>query len=383
MYRATIRRHIAFVSLLLSLPTVGRAWAQAAAAKAPGFPIPAAVVALSRSITPHQYVEVVAAIKQEIAKPAVREELDKGAGLGTFDWISVSQVALGSLGEGLVVNFGHSPSCGNGGCPMWLLLRHSSRYTVAIRSGGWGYSLLHSAGSVPDIVFYWHMSAAETDVARYHYAKGRFIPVVARPDKCSGGEDEGGVCTENAALLPLWSITPAEYEGLALEVRAGSSHRNSQPSFADAAHALDFRLVNDTIARVVGIGNCTIESNCAISIYSCNQTYPAAGSANLTEANLPRCEYWPMLTGVSGWGVANVSDWDSDPFSPKVAFVIARRLSATEVELKKYTAPSPPAGPQPGKMLTLDSCEVVSPRNEGHLSPWDPEMLRVRPEPCN
>jgi len=69
-----------------------------------------------------------------------------------------------------------------------------------------------------------------------------------------------------------------------------------------------------------------------------------------------------MLTGVSGWGVANVSDWHSDPFAPKVAFIVAHRLSATEVNLKRYSMMSEPTGPHPGKTLALDSCEIVSPR---------------------
>ena len=88
----------------------------------------------------------------------MREELDEGPGLGALEWIRASQIALGSLGNGVVVDFGHSPACGNGGCPMWLLLRRSSGYVVAIRGAGWGYSIVNSDGSVPDIVFYWHMA---------------------------------------------------------------------------------------------------------------------------------------------------------------------------------------------------------------------------------
>lgn len=77
---------IAVFLLIATLSIAGQAGAQAGSAKLPGFAIPPAVVALSRSVTPHQYAEVIAAIEQESAKAAVSEELDKGAGLGALDW---------------------------------------------------------------------------------------------------------------------------------------------------------------------------------------------------------------------------------------------------------------------------------------------------------
>jgi len=155
-----------------------------------------------------------------------------------------------------------------------------------------------------------------------------------------------------------------------------------QQPFSDEAHAIDFPLVNDKIARVVGLGRCTAESNCTISIYGCRQTFPHATSLDSAGvANVPQCEYWPMLCGVSGWGVSNVSDFTTDPFSARVAFVIARRLSATKVELTRYRMVTQPAGPNPGSTLLPDSCQVASLETAESPYGYSPRLL-APPQPC-
>lgn len=341
---------------------------------------------LSEASTPREYVAVLAAIKREMANPEVKEELEKGPGLGQLNWTTATRVPLGSLGPGIMVNFLHSPSCGTGGCPMWLFLHGPHGYRNVIKAAGWGFSLVASGGSVPDISFYWQMGASETDVGQYHYAHGKFVPVVPDPASCGGEDDIRGVCAGRSSENWLWSITSAEYDSMRLEVQAvakPSALASQQISF-DQAHAIDFSLVNDKIARIVGIGSCTPDSNCTISVYGCKKTYPRNTSLDIgsIEAGLPKCEYWPMLRGVSGWGVADASDFDTDPFSPQVALVIARRLSATEVELARYSVVTEPTGPQPGSTLLLDSCAVVRSKTGKWPAYWDTNVLEARPEAC-
>jgi hypothetical protein len=358
-----------------------------AGSEAASFPLPKRIVPLSASVTPHEYAEIEAAIKKEMSKPQVTKELQRGAGLGPLNQIIVARVPLGTLGDGMMVNFRHSPSCGTGGCPMWLFLRGPQGYRNVIKEGGWGFSLAPSgqSSSVPDIAFYWQMGAGETDVAQYHFAQGEFVSVVASPAKCGDEDDTRGVCAGRSSQRWVWSITSAEYDSLAREVQDDpKSPAVVQQPFSDEAHAIDFPLVNDKIARVVGLGRCTAESNCTISIYGCEQTYPHATYQDRASvmANLSQCEYWPMLRGVSGWGVTDVSDFTTDPFSPRVAFVIARRLSATTVELTRYSIVTQPAGPNLGSTLLPDSCQVASLETAKSPDGYSPHLL-TPPQPCS
>lgn len=351
-----------------------------------GFPLPKRIVPLAAAVTPREYGQIVTAIKNEMAKPQVGRELERGAGLGPLKQIIIARVPLGSLGDGMMVNFRHSPSCGTGGCPMWLFLRDPQGYRNAIRTGGWGFSLVPSgqSSSVPDIAFYWQMGAGETDVAQYHFDRGKFVPVVANPAKCGEQDDTRGVCAGRSSRPWVWSITSAEYDSLAREIQDDpKSTAAAQQSYHDEAHAIDFPLVNDKIVRVVGLGHCTAESDCTISIYSCRQTFPHATSLDSAGVeNAPQCEYWPMLRGVTGWGVANVSDFTTNPFSPRVAFVVARHLSATKVELTRYSAVVQLAGPNLGGTLSPDSCQVAG-IETGKSPDWYSPRLLTPAEPCN
>jgi hypothetical protein len=347
--------------------------------EATGFPLPKQIVPLSAAVTPRQYGEVITAIEKEMTKPKVSRELELGPGLGELKWIRITRVLLGSLGDGLMVDFRHSPSCGTGGCPMWLFSRDAQGYLNVIKDGGWGFSLLPSGGSVPDVAFYWQMGAGETDVTQYHFMRGKFVPVAANPAKCGGEDDTQGVCAGRSSQSWVWSVTPAEYDSLRREVQARSTATAVQPGSSDEAHAIDFPLINDKIARVVGVGRCELESNCTISIYGCKQTYPRPTPL---ATNLAECEYWPMLRSVSGWGVANASDLTTDPFSARAAFVIARRLSATKVELTRYSIAVQPTGLEPGSKLSQDACQVVSLETGKWPAQWYSVGLRTPPQPC-
>jgi hypothetical protein len=126
-------------------------------------------VALSAAISPRESAEIIAAIRKEMAKPSVSAELERGSGLGEVSQIAVARVPLGTLGDGMMVDFrGSHGGCGTGGCPMWLFVRGPPGYRGVIKDGGWGFALLPTDGPVPDIAFDWQMGAGETDVTKYH-----------------------------------------------------------------------------------------------------------------------------------------------------------------------------------------------------------------------
>lgn len=351
---------------LLLLLLVGRGGAQIAAENAAAFPVPAHIVTFSDVVTPQEYAKAIRAIRTYTARPAVQQALEEGAGIEDLDWIYASRVSLGALGEGLVVNFLHSAACGTGGCPMWLLVRDQDAYKVAVPGAGWGYWLKSSGGPVPDLILYWQMGVGDTDVAHYRYGGGKFIGVRASPERCAQGTDTGDCAgIENASHIGDWTVAPAEYASLDEQFKTATvpALKHLTGEFAERAHAIDLRLVNNEVARVVGVGDCRREGNCTISIYGCNQTYPNVGSLDPEKVNLPACRLWPMLTGVSGWGVANVSDWSGEwvgnIFSMRLSFVVARRISDGKTELARYSAFVKASDPKADVKLTLDSCEVL------------------------
>ena len=222
-----------------------------------------------------------------------------------------------------------------------------------------------SGAAVPDVLFYWGMGAGETDVSRYRYTNGTFTGFDGI--KCLGEHDRHGICANlSTPGSDVESISPAEYESL-------RQHADSSlaAQFADA-HAVDIGLINDINARIVGVECGSRNSNCSISAYGCKVTYPNATAENAgrIDANLPSCQYWKMIPAVSGWGVANVSDFESDPFAPRVALVIARQLSANSVQLTRYSAITDTQGPQPGMTLSSEKCTVMTnPASTGQSRP--------------
>lgn len=276
---------------------------------------------------------------------------------------------------------------------MWLLAPDQSGYRVVLTGGGGMYRLANSGTSVPDIIFYWHMSADEQSASRFHYADGKFTTTRKNQTVCVGNADKGDCASRGDALhRPAWTIAPAQYSELAKYLNSGPVPTSTQSSqaFTEHAHSLDFNLLsNNAVARVVGIGDCTPQSNCTISIYACSQTYPNANSGNMVEENLPACQLWPMLTDVSGWGVAYKGD--RSKFLPTFSFIIARHLSSSETDYIRYTATrnlilshrtTGPLVLQPGTKLVPDSCEIASADRISQPEHPNRQLSVTRPEPC-
>jgi hypothetical protein len=219
------------------------------------------------------------------------------------------------------------------------------------------------------------MSAGETDISRYHYAGGKFVPVKGNPDKCETDGDKQGACAAiDSAIGLARTITPAEYDGLWQGFEKAEKPGPSRQEFNAKTHAIDFPLVGDRIAIAVGSGDCKPPSNCTISIYGCKASY--------VEGNIPQCEYWPMLRGVSGWGVTRARDWESDPFSMRAGFVIARSISATEVELSRYSVRLTDIGPKAGTQLTRDACKMVSVKSGKLPGQWNAAEFVAQGRAC-
>ena len=334
------------------------------------FPIPAHMAAVGEAATPHEYAQLIDAIDEEIKKPTF---LDEGTDLGPLNGITAKSIALGSLGDGMVVNFPRAPIRGNGGGPMWIFVRTAVGYRNVIRTGGWGYTLIPSASAVPDIAFFWHMSAGETSISEFRYTDAAFAPVSVSPSECFGVDDPHPICAR--VLAAVWTIKPVAPTDLDTLWPLVKSLGVTRETFVHEAHAVDMGLVNDNAATVVGLGSCAVQSDCTISIYG---------------HSLPLSGYWPLLQNVPGWGIANVSGRARPNFAMhfqggfQTAFVVARRVSANAAELMRYTViGSGRIGiTQPGDQLHADGCERISAKAGAWPTQWDPAVFVLDPTPC-
>lgn len=88
-------------------------------------------------------------------------------------------------------------------------------------------------------------------------------------------------------------------------MKAASSVPNSQPIFVDGAHALDFHLVNNKIARV-GAGAGIAQSRAIPRFrFTTESELPCRRFQQPDGGESVPVRVLPMLSGVKGWSVAD------------------------------------------------------------------------------
>lgn len=323
------------------------------------FLIPPKMFPLEASATPAEYELLNPAIKANWGREEGHEEKEVGIEpRPDFDKIRAVHIPLGALGDGLVVYFDNFPECGaTGNCPIAVYVWEAKGYRRAIDAGGWGFAPLPSKGAVPDLAFYWQMSATETDAVVFHYAKGQFREQGRRP--CTDQSESDPVCAAPAKTA-FSSASPAEYKELRPAVEANlkkhSLTRSVQVLF-DQAHAVNVFDQHQMVVTAIELEPCDSKHNCSISVY-------AHGDGN---------SYSPLLVGASGWSVSNVQDIET---------VIARHLSANRAELTKYRLNSIEGLGGRGQLLPRD-CEDITPKGNVWPTNWDPTAFSVQPVPCS
>jgi len=318
-----------------------------------GFPVPSRILQLGQAVTPGEYAQ----LRQAIMVNWQREKtkvMRIGPALGTdFTHIIAARVHLGALGEGLVVEFAHSPQCGaTGNCPMAVYIRVPNGYRRVISAGGGGYAVLPSGGPVPDVAIYGSASAFETSAELYHYTDGQFV--AGRGATCTG-KSTSAICAARIGYPQALSeaISPAEYA--ALRPLVESDFEKQSPALArrysyDSAHGTH---------TAIGLGPCGYNRNCRIWIYG--RSY-----------RNPKNKRWLMLSNVTGWGIGGRG------------LVIARRLSPGEDELTRYKVLPSGQGVNwnPAGRMVPAACEIVTPKSGRWPARWDAAALVERPVSC-
>jgi hypothetical protein len=174
------------------------------------------------------------------------------------------------------------------------------------------------------------------------------------------------------------SIPPAEYKVLRPHLRSDLEKmpaRFSQLWFDDA-HGVSFDIMYSLRAVVIGLGSCRREGNCRLSIYAHKLSF-AGGEIRYAEE-----DYWPLLLDVSGFGLANVSGLTKS-LHWETAFVIARRVSAHNVELTRYAVVGngPNAEPQPRDHMSIEGCEMLRTSTDGKIIPRTAVSCTTRTSP--
>jgi hypothetical protein len=335
-----------------------------------GFEIPARLLPLGNAATPGEYAQLKVAIENWQREHVQAQE---GEGLGDLSHIQATRVKLGSLGEGVAVSSVDPGVCGaTGNCPMALFVGMPNGYRLVLMSGGWGYALLPSAGPVPDIAFYWHMSAAESDAQVFHYAHGEFVATGSA--QCTAENSTNPVCAAvgNTVQTAQGALSPTEYDALRPAVEASlleQSPASAQKFSFDDAHGIKVFNMQLVSATAIGMGPCGVDRNCDISIYA---QHREGGT------------YWPLLRNVSGWGVTGGTLMHG--FPTQVAFVVARHLSANQDLLTRYITPLATTSHfgdlTASSRLLPDACETVTPKSGQWPAEWNAAALVSQPVPC-
>lgn len=357
MARYTSRRGIAAV--LLGLALLFASSALAAIRPAP-FAIPPTIIPIGDAVTPAEYAQLMPAIETWEREHA--QALREGMGLGDLNRIAAAHVNLGSLGEAIIAWFRVSGS-------MALFTPEAKGYHLALMGGGWGYALLPSGGSVPDVAFYSKAGPLGSGAQLYHFAHGEFV--TTNHAACTGANSRNAICAALGRALANMrgmAISPSEYDALrpAVEAAPGKpSTARSRPF--DNAHAVGVLGMQLVSATAVGMGACSASHNCDISIYAREDGRD-----------------WPLLRAASGWGVTSGRLMGAAP--AQVAFIVARHLPANQDLLTRYISPLATTNHlgdlTHSSRLLPDACEIVTPKSGHWPAQWDAAALTAQPVPC-
>ena len=88
--------------------------------------------------------------------------------------VDTAEIALGTLGKGVIVQLSHSSFCGTGGCPIYAYVREKTGYRKVLSSFGWAFAVVDSHGAVPDLVLPGNAGGARITLHLFHYDRKAF-----------------------------------------------------------------------------------------------------------------------------------------------------------------------------------------------------------------
>ena len=100
----------------------------------------------------------------------------------TFGSLHKTNIALGTLGTGVIVSTYGSCMCGaTGNCAIYLYTREKDRYREVLRNGkriayGFAFATVASKADIPDLVLAANGGGSEVSLTEYRYVGDKFVP---------------------------------------------------------------------------------------------------------------------------------------------------------------------------------------------------------------
>jgi hypothetical protein len=113
--------------------------------------------------------------------PELRDE-DEDSRSGekySFDSLDTTDIALGTLGKGVMVLMSGSSLCGTGGCPIYVYVSEKRGYRRVLGNktrgpGGWAFAVVKSKTTIPDLVIAGNLGGGLMELALYRYSGDAF-----------------------------------------------------------------------------------------------------------------------------------------------------------------------------------------------------------------
>lgn len=121
-------------------------------------------------------------IDTKLLDRAVRRDIG-GCGKKTaLECFATADVALGKLGDGVIVMGDSADMCGaTGNCAISVYVREKNRYRLVLggeKMGepyGWAFAVVPSKRAIPDLVFAANSSVGENDLTLFRYIGDKFV----------------------------------------------------------------------------------------------------------------------------------------------------------------------------------------------------------------
>ncbi len=119
-------------------------------------------------------------LQKAVAPELLDEDEDSRSGKKySFDSLDTADIALGTLGKGVIVLMSGSSLCGTGGCPIYVYVIEKPGYRKVLGDkrtgpGGWAFAVVNSKTTIPDLVIAASLGGGLMELGLFRYSGDAF-----------------------------------------------------------------------------------------------------------------------------------------------------------------------------------------------------------------
>jgi hypothetical protein len=122
---------------------------------------------------------------QKAAAPELHDENEdsRSGKKYSFESLDTADIALGTLGKGVIVLMSGSALCGTGGCPIYAYVHEKGEYKKVLggeKKGagpiGWAFTVVNSKTTIPDLVIARSNGGGQVALTLFRYSGDAFVP---------------------------------------------------------------------------------------------------------------------------------------------------------------------------------------------------------------